>query len=395
MALPAGATTIHTDMTKSDANVPLHILQVLEPSGGGSGRHFVDLCGGLKAHGHAVTAVYSPVRAEERFVEELKALDLRKVIALPMQRAVCPADASAWQALAQVVRAEGPFDIIHGHSSKAGALTRIRLPGPHVPRIYTPHAFRTMDPTLGAKGRLLFGKVETLLGRFFTDRLICVSQSEYEHALTLGIPAELLRVVVNGVGEMPRGNGTTIRRRFGLPEHAIIFGFVGRLSAQKAPERLIAAFADIAKNLPAARLLMVGHGELEQAIRLQVETANLADRITITADITGAEAMQAFDVLVMPSRYEAMSYVMLEAAASGLPMIVTDVGGARNVVTPDENGIILANNDAPSSLAEAMQRLADEATRTRFSGNACNRRHSFGMETMIDKTLAIYCEVLN
>lgn len=382
-------------MTKSDANVPLHILQVLEPSGGGSGRHFVDLCGGLKAHGHAVTAVYSPVRAEERFVEELKALDLRKVIALPMQRAVGPADASAWQALAQVVRAEGPFDIIHGHSSKAGALTRIRLPGPHVPRIYTPHAFRTMDPTLGAKGRLLFGKVETLLGRFFTDRLICVSQSEYEHALTLGIPAELLRVVVNGVGEMPRGNGTTIRRRFGLPEHAIIFGFVGRLSAQKAPERLIAAFADIAKNLPAARLLMVGHGELEQAIRLQVETANLADRITVTADITGAEAMQAFDVLVMPSRYEAMSYVMLEAAASGLPMIVTDVGGARNVVTPDENGIILANNDAPSSLAEAMQRLADEATRTRFSGNACNRRHSFGMETMIDKTLAIYSEVLN
>ncbi|NGO64511.1 glycosyltransferase family 4 protein [Rhizobium daejeonense] len=382
-------------MTKSDANVPLHILQVLEPSGGGSGRHFVDLCGGLKAHGHAVTAVYSPVRAEERFVEELKALDLRKVIALPMQRAVGPADASAWQALAQVVRAEGPFDIIHGHSSKAGALTRIRLPGPHVPRIYTPHAFRTMDPTLGAKGRLLFGKVETLLGRFFTDRLICVSQSEYEHALTLGIPAELLRVVVNGVGEMPRGNGPTIRRRFGLPEHAIIFGFVGRLSAQKAPERLIAAFADIAQNLPAARLLMVGHGELEQAIRLQVETANLADRITITADITGAEAMQAFDVLVMPSRYEAMSYVMLEAAASGLPMIVTDVGGARNVVTPDENGIILANNDAPSSLAEAMQRLADEATRTRFSGNACNRRHSFGMETMIDKTLAIYSEVLN
>lgn len=382
-------------MTMPDTNSPLRILQVLEPSGGGSGRHFVDLCGGLKAHGHAVTAVYSPVRAEERFVEELKALDLRKVIALPMQRAVGPADASAWQALAQVVRAEGPFDIIHGHSSKAGALTRIRLPGPHVPRIYTPHAFRTMDPTLGAKGRLLFGKVETLLGRFFTDRLICVSQSEYEHALTLGIPAELLRVVVNGVGEMPRGNGTTIRRRFGLPEHAIIFGFVGRLSAQKAPERLIAAFADIAKNLPAARLLMVGHGELEQAIRLQVETANLADRITITADITGAEAMQAFDVLVMPSRYEAMSYVMLEAAASGLPMIVTDVGGARNVVTPDENGIILANNDAPSSLAEAMQRLADEATRTRFSGNACNRRHSFGMETMIDKTLAIYSEVLN
>lgn len=382
-------------MTMPDTNSPLRILQVLEPSGGGSGRHFVDLCAGLKARGHAVTAVYSPVRAEERFVGELKALDLRKVIALPMLRAVGPADASAWQALAQVVLAEGPFDIIHGHSSKAGALTRIRLPGPHVPRIYTPHAFRTMDPTLGAKGRLLFGKVESLLGRFFTDRLICVSQSEYEHALTLGIPAELLRLVVNGVGDMPQGNGSAIRGRLGLPDEAIVFGFVGRLSAQKAPERLIAAFTKLAANVPSARLLMVGHGELEQAIRLQLETANLADRVTITADITGAEVMQALDVLVMPSRYEAMSYVMLEAAASGLPIIVTDVGGARNVVTPDENGIIVANNDAPSSLAKAMETLADEAILARFAGNAAVRRHSFGLEVMVDQTLAVYREVLS
>lgn len=382
-------------MTMPDTNSPLRILQVLEPSGGGSGRHFVDLCAGLKARGHAVTAVYSPVRAEERFVGELKALDLRKVIALPMLRAVGPADASAWQALAQVVLAEGPFDIIHGHSSKAGALTRIRLPGPHVPRIYTPHAFRTMDPTLGAKGRLLFGKVESLLGRFFTDRLICVSQSEYEHALTLGIPAELLRVVVNGVGDMPQGNGSAIRGRLGLPDEAIVFGFVGRLSAQKAPERLIAAFTKLAANVPSARLLMVGHGELEQAIRLQLETANLADRVTITADITGAEVMQALDVLVMPSRYEAMSYVMLEAAASGLPIIVTDVGGARNVVTPDENGIIVANNDAPSSLAKAMETLADKAIRARFAGNAAVRRHSFSLEVMVDQTLAVYREVLS
>ncbi|ATN33913.1 glycosyl transferase [Rhizobium sp. ACO-34A] len=382
-------------MTMPHTNSPLRILQVLEPSGGGSGRHFVDLCAGLKARGHAVTAVYSPVRAEERFVGELRALDLQKVIALPMLRAVGPADASAWQALAQVVRVEGPFDIIHGHSSKAGALTRIRLPGPHVPRIYTPHAFRTMDPTLGAKGRLLFGKVETLLGRFFTDRLICVSQSEYEHALALGIPAELLRVVVNGVGEMQQGNGPAIRRRFGLPEDAIVFGFVGRLSAQKAPERLISAFVDVAKSLPDARLLMVGHGELEQAIRGEVESANVADRVIITSDITGAEAMQAFDVLVMPSRYEAMSYVMLEAAASGLPIIVTDVGGARNVVAPEENGIIVANGDDPSPLSSAMKRLSDDATRARFAANAAVRRHSFGLEAMVDQTLVVYREVLN
>ncbi|WP_414900975.1 glycosyltransferase [Rhizobium cremeum] len=378
-----------------DTNSRLRILQVLEPSGGGSGRHFIDLCAGLKAQGHGVTAVYSPVRAEERFVRELKALDLERVIAVPMLRAVGPEDASAWKALVRVVREEGPFDIIHGHSSKAGALTRIRLPGPHVPRIYTPHAFRTMDPALGAKGRLLFGKVETLLGRFFTDRLICVSQSEYDHALGLGIPDELLRVVVNGVGDLPSGDGQAIRKRFGLPEEALVFGFVGRLSAQKAPERMIAAFAGVAARVPHARLFMVGHGELEQAVRKEVHAANLADRVTISSEITGAEAMQAFDVLVMPSRYEAMSYVLLEAAANGLPMIVTDVGGARNVVIPGENGIIVANDDDPAHLASAMETLSDGKIRARFAGSANGRRHAFGVGAMVDQTLAIYREVLS
>ncbi|MBV2183197.1 MAG: glycosyltransferase, partial [Rhizobium sp.] len=209
-------------MRKSE--IPLHILEVLEPSGGGSGRHFVDLCAGLKARGHRVTAVYSPVRAEDRFVRQLLALDLAKVIPLPMLRAVGPKDLTSWRALARIIREEGPFDIIHGHSSKAGALTRLRLPGPHVPRIYTPHAFRTMDPTLSSKGRLVFGAIESLLGRFFTDRVICVSKNEYDHARKLGIPAGKLAVVVNGVGTIPEGRRPEIRVQLGLPPNALVFG---------------------------------------------------------------------------------------------------------------------------------------------------------------------------
>ncbi len=64
-------------MTRHKARQSLSILQVLEPSGGGSGRHFLDLCRGLKERGHRVVAVYSPLRAEERFVRELSALGIR------------------------------------------------------------------------------------------------------------------------------------------------------------------------------------------------------------------------------------------------------------------------------------------------------------------------------
>src|SRR5688500_16037357 len=97
------------------AGEKLKILQVLEPSGGGSGRHFVDLCGALAAMGHAVTAIYSPVRAEDRFVEELTALSLKAVIPIPMSRAPSPSDFTAWRDIADVIRQHGPFDIIHGH----------------------------------------------------------------------------------------------------------------------------------------------------------------------------------------------------------------------------------------------------------------------------------------
>ncbi|WP_454745447.1 glycosyltransferase family 4 protein [Ciceribacter selenitireducens] len=372
----------------------MKILEVLEPSGGGSGRHFVDLCAGLKARGHMVTAVYSPVRAEARFVRELMGLDLAKVIALPMLRAVGPKDYASWWALERVIGEDGPFDIIHGHSSKAGALTRLRLPGPHVPRIYTPHAFRTMDPTLSWKGRLIFGAIEGLLGRFLTDRLICVSQNEYDHALKLGIPAGKLAVVVNGVGAMPNGRRAEIRSRFEITQNAMVFGFIGRLSAQKAPERLIAAFAAIAGAVPQARLLIIGSGELEAEVRRQITTTGISDRVVIDADLPGSEALQAIDVLVMTSRYEAMSYVMLEGAAAGLPLILTDVGGTSNVLDHDVNGLVVPNTDDTAPLAAAMARLADPATRTRLAAAASKRSDRYGVDAMVDQTLGLYRQAL-
>lgn len=379
-------------MQKSEQ--PLQILEVLEPSGGGSGRHFVDLCAGLKARGHRVTAVYSPVRAEERFLRELMALDLAKVIALPMLRAVGPKDFASWRALSRVIREEGPFDIVHGHSSKAGALTRLRLPGPHVPRIYTPHAFRTMDPTLSSKGRLVFGAIEGILGRFFTDRVICVSKSEYDHALGLGIPASRLAVVVNGVGAIPAGRRAEIRSQRGLSDDALVFGFIGRLSAQKAPERLIAAFATIARDMPQARLLMIGSGELEADVRHRIDAAGIADRVVIEADLPGAEALQAIDVLVMTSRYEAMSYVMLEGAAAGLPMILTDVGGTANVLDHDVNGLIVPNTDDTGPLIAAMEALCDGATRGRLAAAASARSDRYGVAAMVEQTLTVYRQAI-
>lgn len=373
----------------------LDILQVLEPSGGGSGRHFIDLCGALCASGHRVTAIYSPTRAERKFIDELEALPLRSIVPIAMNRAPSPSDFAAWRAIGRVIRDKGPFDIIHGHSSKAGALTRLALPRRGVPRIYTPHAFRTMDPTLGKGAALVYGAIESLLGRFFSDAVICVSDDEKEHAAKLlRIPERRLHTVVNGVGAPPVADRAGMRARLGVRPDSFVFGFVGRLSAQKAPERLIEAFRRIAAQRPHAELVMVGFGELQEDIALRIRETGLSERIHLTSGVTGAEAMQAFDALVMPSRYEAMSYVMLEAAAAALPMVLTEVGGASTVVDHGANGFIVPNSDDPGELAEAMLTLSSPSVHTDMKQAAEARKDRYALSTMAAQTEAVYRHVL-
>ncbi|MQB43509.1 glycosyltransferase family 4 protein [Rhizobium sp. ICMP 5592] len=372
----------------------LSLLQVLEPSGGGSGRHFLDLCRAMQHRGHSVTAVYSPLRAEAAFVAELEGMGLDSVIPLAMRRAPGPWDLTAWWNIRRIIAQHGPFHLIHGHSSKAGALTRLRLPGPHVPVIYTPHAFRTMDPTLDSRGRTIYGGIERLLGSRLSDRLICVSRDEYDHARSLGIPEARLRIVVNGVSAPPAGQRAAIRARYGIPQDALLFGFVGRLTRQKAPERLVQAFARIARELPRAHLLMIGVGELSDTVRGMIKAAGLEDRAHLDDAIPGAAAIDAFDVVVMPSRYEAMSYVMLEAAAGGKPLLLTDVGGARTVIEPGRNGYIVANSDDPSELAMTMRRFADPKLLRNFTTEARQRKDGYTLAGMADATEEIYFELL-
>ncbi|MDQ0319859.1 glycosyltransferase involved in cell wall biosynthesis [Pararhizobium capsulatum DSM 1112] len=368
---------------------PLRLLEVLEPSGGGSGRHMLDLCRGMSQRGHHVEAVYSPLRAEETFVRELKSLGLPAVHSVDMKRSPGLSDIAAHRKLRSII-GKDRFDIIHGHSSKAGALTRLRLPGLHVPRVYTPHAFRTMDPSLGKGGSLIYGTIENLLARHFTDRLICVSEDEYRHALSLGMPAKTLSVVVNGAAPPPADMARTVRSTFGIPDDAFLFGFIGRLCAQKAPLRLVEAFRLLASKNPHAQLLMVGSGELEEDVARAIADSGLADRMHLTKTFTGPQAVGAFDLLVMPSLYEAMSYVMLEGAAAGKPILCTAFGGASTVIEDGRNGRIIANDGDMAKLAAAMLECAEPERHTILASEAERTASRFSLGAMLDLTESVY-----
>jgi glycosyltransferase involved in cell wall biosynthesis len=253
-----------------------------------------------------------------------------------------------------------------------------------------------MDPTLGSKGRLLFGAIEGLFGKHLTDALICVSDDEYRHAAQdLKIPRNILHTVVNGCEPPPSGRRTEIRAQFHAADNDFIFGFVGRLSAQKAPERLIRAFASIAPALPQTRLAMIGFGEMQAQMEAEIDASGFADRIILTSAIAGPEAMQAFDCLVMPSRYEAMSYVMLEAAAAGLPLILTNVGGASTVLSDGENGYMVENSDDAMALSQAMTKVANPIIFRSLKERATARRDRYSLESMVAETERIYLQLSN
>lgn len=382
--------TMNSPATDRSAAVRLRLLEVLEPSGGGSGRHFLDLCRGMHARGHHVEAIYSPLRAEDGFARELRAIGLPAVHMVDMHRAPGPSDLAAFRAIDRIIREAGPFDVIHGHSSKAGALTRLRLPGRHVPRVYTPHAFRTMDPTLGRGGRSIYGAIESALAWLFTDRLITVSEDEYAHAQSIGISKARMSVIVNGVLTPSPDMAQTVRASFGIPAEAFVYGFIGRLAAQKAPERLLQAFKRIASSVENSHLVMVGSGELEGDLRRSIAASGLQHRIHLTSSFTGPQAVSAFDLIVMPSRYEAMSYVLLEAAAAARPIIISDVGGARTAVDHGENGFIVENSDDISQLATAMIAAADPEAYPQLVRAAEARRDRFTLEQMLDETEEVY-----
>ena len=315
--------------SSEDEMRPLRICHVIEACGAGVGRHVVDLTAGQLAW-HDVTLIYSPLRAETGFLSEISDLSNLKAIPLHLRRAPHPMDLFALRSLRRVLKREGPFDVVHGHSSKGGALSRLAALGTNSIKVYTPHAFFTADPTLRATERALFAAAERLLSRA-GDRIICVSPEEYAHALSLGIDRSTLVCIPNGRSAKTLVRREQARAALGLPPEAIVVGFIGRLVRQKAPDRLIQAFLKI-QSIPGSILAIVGDGPLGAELRSTFGGHAGFERIIWTGHRKGDEIISAFDILAVPSRYEGFPYVYLEALAAGLPIVTMEVGGARSVV---------------------------------------------------------------
>jgi len=370
------------------------ILLVIEASGGGVGRHVIDLARELDNQGHNVHLVYSSRRMEPGFRGDLEALGQVKTHQVDMRRSPHPGDLAAALKIRNYITRSGPFDFIHGHSSKGGALARlaaIALPG-YV--IYTPHAFRTLDPLLSPQMRWLYKSIEKVLGNL-TDGIILVSEDEKKHAVSLGLAPEKLHVVTNGITQQAIQSRVEARRQLGLDNNKVYIGFIGRFVPQKNPEGLIEAFAGLASQFESAVLLMLGDGPLSASLHDLAARLGVSDRIVWITDIAGSAVMPALDMFVMPSRYEAFPYVLLEAAAAELPIVATPVGGTSAVVSDNVNGF-LVSPDQPDMLDRALRRLLESPDLRHKMGQASKAIvQPYTVAAMTERTLKVYSDAMN
>ena len=392
----------------------MRVLQVMECTIGGTRRHLRDLVHGLLRRGVEVEVACAALR-EPRMLEDMAAMREAgaRVHALPMVRRISPLR-DAWHALRLAgVVLDRRFDVIHTHSSKAGALGRAAgLLCSGAVRVHTPHTFAfSFSEGRAGQGGEAVGPVglvlatERLLGRC-THAMIHVSASEREEGQGFGVvPPARARVVPNGIDPTPFEDGARAaqradaRRELGLPAQARVVGGVGLLNDAKGFDVLVAAAPSLP---PDVHVLVVGHGERDEALRRQAEGLGVAARVHFAGWRDDLPRMHAaMDVFALPSRWEGLPYALLEALASGLPCVSTDVNGSRDVLAGEPLsgdpacGLLVPAEDPPALAAALTHLLDDAALRGRLAALGPPRvREAFTVDGMVDGTLALYRELL-
>jgi glycosyltransferase involved in cell wall biosynthesis len=365
----------------------LKILHVLRTPVGGLFRHVLDVTRGQIARGHKVGLVMDSstgggaADAVLRDLEPTLALGLTR---FPMRRAPGLGDLLA---VRQVMRriAAGEADVVHGHGAKGGAYARLAS-SRRALRVYTPHGGSLHYGRDTIAGRLYLGAERLLLPR--TDLLICESRySEDVFRAKIGTPGGLVRIVHNGVAP---GEFEPVAEA----ADATDLLFVGELRLLKGVDVLIEAVASLAAQGRRLTATLVGSGPDRERFERQVESLGLRDLIRMPGAMPARQAFALGRVLVVPSRAEALPYVVLEAAAAGKPLIAARVGGIAEIFGPAADRLVAADDAA--ALAIAIAQTLDQPKETAAVAAALRTTvaQGFSLDAMVNGGLAAYDEAL-
>jgi glycosyltransferase involved in cell wall biosynthesis len=293
---------------------------------------------------------------------------------------------AAWQ-LARVLADVRP-DVVHAHDPHGVALAAMALQMPASPR---------PRPLVVAARRVDFHLKSHAFSRWKyrqIDVFICASRLIARLLAGDGLPADRIAVVHEGVdvARIERLPAVDAHAAFFLPHGAPIVGNVAALVPHKGQRHLIAAAARVIREVPDARFVILGEGELRAPLERQIHELGLGRHVTLGGfrdDAIGV--LKSFDVFVMSSVTEGLGTSILDAMACGKPVVGTSAGGIPESVVDGVTGLLVPPKDDAALGRAIIRLLKDPALRSRL-GDAGKQRvaESFGVERMVRETLAVY-----
>jgi len=250
----------------------------------------------------------------------------------------------------------------------------------------------TRTPVLATVHSMHLSMLDLEVHRLAATHICVVSEAARAHALAVGAASARLSVIHNGVDADEFTPRSTRDRADG---DALTVGFVGRLSAEKNPELFLRTAALVHASIPSARFVVIGDGPLRAELHALARALRITDVVTFTGECDSMpERYHALDVVLCTSWHEGTPLAVLEAMASGLPVVATDIGGNPELVAAGLTGWLTPPGDELAMAERTVSLLADEAMRARFGAAARSRVvKQFSADDYIARTGALLEEV--
>ncbi|MCD2181264.1 glycosyltransferase family 4 protein [Rhizobium sp. GN54] len=372
---------------------PLRIIHCFRSPIGGIFRHVRDLAEYHARQGHEVGIVCDSSTGgtyEDALFDEIRPFLSLGVFRLPIRRSVNPGDLRALWKSYREIRNLRP-DVLHGHGAKGGAIARLigsvlRVNRYRVARLYSPHGGSLHFTRQTIAGRTIF-RLERLF-ESFTDAIVFVCDFERDtYVAKVGKPRCRSERIYNGISD--RDFDTVYPR-----EGAADFLYIGMLRDLKGPDVFIDAFARAERRVGRPlSALMIGDGPDEDKYERTMLQLGLGRRIAMMPAMKARDAFAMTHAVVVPSRAEAMPYIVLEALAADVPVIASRVGGIPEVL--GEDSIALAAPADADALATCMALSVTEPKwRCRAMPDPERFKATFSASVMAATTMTLYRDLL-
>ena len=333
---------------------------------------------GLRSLGHRAMLVAHPngeLRA--RAEEGLELLPLAPVTEMDLT--------AAWR-LSRALKQLRP-NIVHAHDPHGVAMAALALSMSTEP----------VKPPLVASRRVDFRIRGNSLSRWKyrqVDCFICASEAIRQILLGDGVAAAQTVTVHEGIdlGRVAAAVPAKVHEEFWLPHGAPIVGNVAALVPHKGQKHLIEAAAQVVRQVPDARFVIAGEGELRQSLEHQIKHLGLEKHVVLAGfrpDVLSVH--KSFDIFVMSSVTEGLGTSILDAMAAGRPVVATTAGGIPEIVRDGETGLLVPPRDEKALASAIVTLLKDEALRRRMGAAGLALAHArFSAERMVQETVAVY-----